>query len=232
MGATMTGSLRPASNVAALSALAGMIYQPCELGFLWAERDGLSIRRRMVKMGKPARLDGAAWVQAALDIVADQGVEGVRVEVLAKQLGVTKGSFYWHFRDRDALLEAVLASWRREATLRIISRLDQAAQSAAGRLHYLLQLPFNGARAERGAEIELSLRLWSRRDERARATLAEVDELRLRYIAGLLEDCGFGAEAAKARAVLAYAFIRVGRTLIEAGDEKTVEGCFGVLVDK
>ncbi len=187
---------------------------------------------RMVKAAKPARLDGAAWVQAALDIVAAQGVDGVRVEVLAKQLGVTKGSFYWHFKDRDALLEAVLDGWRREATLRIISRLDQAAQSARERLRYLLQLPFHGARAERGAEIELSLRLWSRRDERARATLAEVDELRLRYISGLLADCGFSAEDAKARAVLAYAFIRVGSTLIEAGDDKTVEACFGVLVDK
>jgi AcrR family transcriptional regulator len=183
-------------------------------------------------MVKPARLDIAAWVQAALDIVAAQGVDGVRVEVLAKQLGVTKGSFYWHFRDRDALLEAVLDSWRREATLRIISRLDQAAQSAADRLRYLLQLPFHGVRAERGAEIELSLRLWSRRDERARATLAEVDQLRLRYIAGLLEDCGLRADDAKARAVLAYSFIRVGTTLIEAGDAAMVERCFGVLVER
>jgi AcrR family transcriptional regulator len=142
---------------------------------------------------------------------------------------VTKGSFYWHFKDRDALLEAVLDSWRREATLRIISRLDQTTQSAAGRLRQLLQLPFHGARAERGAEIELSLRLWSRRDPRARATLAEVDQLRLRYIAGLLEDCGFGAVEAKARAVLAYSFIRVGSTLIESGDEATMEACFAFL---
>jgi AcrR family transcriptional regulator len=53
---------------------------------------------------KPARLDSANRVQAALDIVAEKGVDGVRVEVLAKQLGVTKGSSYWHFKDRDALL--------------------------------------------------------------------------------------------------------------------------------
>jgi len=191
----------------------------------------MTVRTNNPKPLKPPRLDSEAWVQAALAIVAEQGVEGVRVEVLAKQLGVTKGSFYWHFRDRDALLEAVLETWRRQATLRIITRLDQSTQSAAGRLRQLLQLPFDGVRAERGAEIELSLRLWSRRDARARATLAEVDQLRLSYIGGLLEDCGFSARDAKARAVVAYAFIRVATTLIDSRDEDTIEACFSFLTE-
>ncbi len=194
-------------------------------------------RTKMLKMAKsvkkPAsdssRLDSEAWVKAALDILAERGIDGVRVEILAKQLGVTKGSFYWHFKDRDALFEALLDTWRRQATLRIIARLDQTTQTAAGRLRQLLNLPFQGPRSEWGADVELSLRLWSRHDKRARAALAEVDQLRLRYIAGLLEDCGFSADAAKARAALAYSFIRVGTTLIEPKDPKTLEMCLSLL---
>ncbi len=63
-----------------------------------------------------ARIDGNAWIQAALSILAERGISGVRVETLAKQLGVTKGSFYWHFKDRDALFDALLDSWRRVLT--------------------------------------------------------------------------------------------------------------------
>jgi len=62
-------------------------------------------------------------------------------------------------------------------------------------------------------------------------SLAEADQLRLRYIAGLLEDCGCSARDAKARAVLAYAFIRVGTTLIEDGDQSTIETCFSFLTN-
>ena len=168
-------------------------------------------------------------MRAALEILADHGIDGVRVEVLAKQLGVTKGSFYWHFKDRDALLNAILDTWRRQATLRIISRLDQTAQGSAGRLRQLLNLPFGGPRSERGADVELALRLWGRQDASAHTALAEVDALRLHYIAGLLEDCGYAADVAKARAVLAYAFIRVGTTLIGPGDVATLELCLGLL---
>jgi len=176
------------------------------------------------------RLDSKAWVTAATDILAEQGIDGVRVEILAKKLGVTKGSFYWHFKDRDALFKAILDEWRRSATLRIIARLDQTAQTPAGRLRHLINLPFQGARAERGADVELSLRLWSRSDPRARAALGEVDQLRLRYIAGLLQDCGFDPPAAQARAVLAYAFIRVGTTLIAPNDEDALTACLDALL--
>src|SRR5687767_10471799 len=60
---------------------------------------------------RPARLSAEDWAQAALDLVAEQGVAAVAVEPLARRLGVTKGSFYWHFPSRDALLQAALERW-------------------------------------------------------------------------------------------------------------------------
>jgi AcrR family transcriptional regulator len=179
--------------------------------------------------GEIQRLDAEAWINGALDVVAAQGIDGVRVETLAKMLNVTKGSFYWHFADRDALLAAILNHWRRTATLAIIARLDQTEQTAAGRLRQLLKLPFHGPRAERGANVELSIRLWGRRDSRAATALAEVDQLRLSYIESLLRDCGFDAASAKARAILAYAFIRVATTLIEPEDDATLTQCIQAL---
>src|SRR5262245_66201756 len=63
------------------------------------------------KQGNSARLDADAWIAAAFEALAAGGVDAVRVEPLAKALGITKGSFYWHFTDRRALLDAMLSAW-------------------------------------------------------------------------------------------------------------------------
>ena len=67
--------------------------------------------RAAAEKSKATRLDAAAWVAAAFDALADGGIDAVRVEPLAKALGITKGSFYWHFADRRALLDAMLDAW-------------------------------------------------------------------------------------------------------------------------
>ncbi len=176
------------------------------------------------------KLDVADWIRGALELLAEQGIEGVRIEPLAKRLAITKGSFYWHFKDRNALLLAMLDDWRRRATLDVIERLERAHEPAEVRLTRLLRLPFLGARSERGAEVELSIRLWGRHDSRARLILEEVDALRLRHIARLLEDIGVTADEAPARAVIAYAFMRVAISLIAPGDEAMFARCAAALM--
>ena len=165
------------------------------------------------KPSAAARLDRNAWARAGLDILAEHGVDGVRVEPLAKRLGVTKGSFYWHFRDRADLLDAMLESWRRRATLAIIERVDLSGQSAETRLRTLLALAFAGPNAEKGTDVELAIRLWGRRDLRARQILAEVDELRLSYFTQLLESAGMAGDEARAPALLSYSYMRVANSL-------------------
>jgi AcrR family transcriptional regulator len=166
------------------------------------------------KPSEPARLDAGKWSRAALELLAEEGIDGVRVETLAKRLGVTKGSIYWHFKDRDALLQTMLTDWRRHATLAIIDRLEQTGEPPERRLRQLLHLPLAGGRSKRGADVELSVRLWGRTDPRARAALEEIDQLRLRYIGRLLEECGISATEAPARAILAYSYMRVAASLI------------------
>lgn len=189
-------------------------------------------RTRTVSLVNPGgRLEAKDWIEAALRILAEQGVDGVRVEPLAKNLGVTKGSFYWHFKDRDALLERLLDQWRRHATLDIIERLERSADSVA-RLKHLLRLPFHGEKSDRGAEVELSIRLWGRRDPAARAALQEVDKLRLKYIQNLLEEIGIKRSEAIPRAIYAYSFIRVAGTLIDHSNESLINSCIASIIKR
>src|ERR1044071_6914972 len=96
-------------------------------------------RARAAAREKPVRLDAAAWIAAGFDALADGGVDAVRVEPLAKALDITKGSFYWHFADRRALLDAMLQSWGGGRTAAISERAS--ARGARGAvLHELAAL--------------------------------------------------------------------------------------------
>jgi AcrR family transcriptional regulator len=150
-------------------------------------------------------LDAAAWVEAAFDLLAEGGIDAVRVDPLAKRLGVTRGSFYWHFKDRDALHQAMLQEWRERATYQIVNRLERNGEPAGERLSRLLALPHSSPRASRGGAIELAIRLWSRRDKQAAKAVRHIDRVRLDYFAKLLREHGVAEDDARRRAFLFYA---------------------------
>lgn len=187
-------------------------------------------KRKRKSTGGGNRLDAENWIDAALDDLGEHGIERVRVELLAKKLNVTKGSFYYHFKDRDALLEQMLERWRRRATVALIERLDSVISSPRERLHQLLRLPHKGEAATLAANVELAIRLWGRIDPRAQRALKEVDDLRLRYIAQLMVQSGASEEVARARAILAYSYQRVAATLIARGDEAMFDQCEALLL--
>ncbi|BAI73779.1 transcriptional regulatory protein (plasmid) [Azospirillum sp. B510] len=145
-----------------------------------------------------------SWLAAAFAALAEGGVDKVRVEVLAKALKVTKGSFYWHFRDRTDLMAALLESWKlgRIAAITDQTRLD--GREPAQQLRDLLAL--YGGNKPRGMAIELAVRDWARRDPDAKGVIAEVDRERLRSVAGLFAALGLAPDQAFARAYLFYAF--------------------------
>lgn len=189
-------------------------------------------RKSNVRSKDSSRLDASAWTSAALDILESHGIDGVRVEVVAKSLKITKGSFYWHFRDRRELLDAMLNEWRRRATLGVIDRLESSRETPQERLEHLLRLPFEGTRAATIAHVELAIRIWGRTDSKAMDVLREIDELRLRYISGLFQEMGFDVDASRARAILAYSYMRVSRSLIRSGDKDAMARCEEVLCTK
>lgn len=163
------------------------------------------------------RLDENAWIEAAMDLLVSGSVDSIGVEPLAKHLGVTKGSFYWHFKDRAALLQAVLRTWQQRATLAIIDRVEHSNKGPKERLRQIIELPYTSPRARRGALVELAIRGWARRDNMAATAVAEVDELRLRYSAMLYRSAGLDEEAARARAFLTYSY-NLGEAMINSGE--------------
>ena len=112
------------------------------------------------------QLDRNNWVEAAIDVLAKEGVTGLRVEVLAKRCGVTKGSFYWHFKDRQDLLEAVLEDWK-EGRIRDIEKTTNVAPGQEReQLHYAIEV-YGASRNRKGMSIELAVRDWARHDKLA-----------------------------------------------------------------
>lgn len=153
------------------------------------------------------QLTPADWVAAATHVLRDQSIDAVRVDVLAKVLNVTRGSFYWHFKDRQDLLERMLTGWRDAATEQIIHRFEKSGATPQMLIKELLLLPFRGQSAQNSAAIELAIREWARRDDLARQALEQVDAQRLAYVTRCFESLGFSAAQAKQRAFMLYGYM-------------------------
>ncbi|MFB7797518.1 TetR/AcrR family transcriptional regulator [Isoptericola sp. NPDC056134] len=151
-------------------------------------------------------LSAADWVRAAAGRLAADGVDAVRVEPLARELGVSKGSFYWHFADRAALLDALLEHWRTVGTAGVITRVEEASDDPADRLLGLLRLAFEHAGGGPGAVLDGrfdgAVRAWAAHDTRARDAVHAVDGARTAYLERLL--IGAGAPDAPRRAAILY----------------------------
>ncbi|MFF1342591.1 TetR/AcrR family transcriptional regulator [Streptomyces sp. NPDC058290] len=146
------------------------------------------------------RLTADDWADAALAALAERGLAAVAVEPLATRLGTTKGSFYWHFSNRDALVAAALARWEELSTERIISAMEAAEPDPEARLGALLR-----AATASAAEDPLEVRLLAASDHpMVAAALARVSERRVGYLAHLFELLGFPPPEARRRGVLAY----------------------------
>jgi AcrR family transcriptional regulator len=146
------------------------------------------------------------WVTAATDLLVDNGIDAVRVDVVAKILKVTRGSFYWHFKDRGDLLRSLLEAWRTATTEQIIERFESHDGDPLDLFRELISLPFRGRAAAKAARIELAIRAWARRDEMARHAVDEVDSRRVSYISQCFSALGFPLAEARQRAFLLYSY--------------------------
>jgi AcrR family transcriptional regulator len=143
------------------------------------------------------------WTRAGLEALRKSGIAGVRVERLAEDLGITKGSFYWHFRDRGELLAALLEYWAAEMTEAEFERVQAVKGGLAARLRTLAEDVL-----EKGVgRYDPAVRAWARSDRKVAAAVAQVDRRRVRALTGLFEEEGFAASDASARARLFYTFL-------------------------
>jgi len=133
-------------------------------------------------------------------VIATSGVADVKVEALARHLGITKGSFYWHFRDRQELIEHALELWCRQATVEVIERLDRI-QDPERRLRALFSESFGDV-----VHGPIDALLLARADDpTVGPTVAHCTALRLAFLARAYRDLGLPKQRAAARAQLVYA---------------------------
>ncbi|WP_256838773.1 TetR/AcrR family transcriptional regulator [Ornithinimicrobium faecis] len=144
-------------------------------------------------------MDRQKWVEAALDEIARVGVTRLAVEPLAKSLGTTKGSFYWHFADRSELLDAALEHWEMIATRQVVE--DVSGQSVRERPEALVEMVFAPHDSDRAEWMILA----AADDETVRPVVQRVHAARLAFVEDLCRGAGWGQERASARARLAYA---------------------------
>lgn len=143
------------------------------------------------------------WLVAGLEALRKGGVGEVRVERLAADLGITKGSFYWHFRDRGELLDALLEHWSHEMTDVEFERLESMPAGLDGRLRALAEDVL-----EKGmGRYDPAIRAWARSERKVAAAVAQVDRRRVRALTALFEGGGFSAAEARTRARLFYTFL-------------------------
>jgi len=137
------------------------------------------------------RLGPEEWVRAGLKALAKSGASALKADKLAASLGVSRGSFYWHFADVPAFHAAVLERWREVALENIIREIETTSDP----LEALLQRAFAD-----GSGIERAVRAWATADAQARKAVEAVDAERVRYLQKLLVDAGISADVAATRA--------------------------------
>lgn len=146
------------------------------------------------------------WVSGATDLMAKLGIDGVRVEVLAKTLGVTKGSFYWHFKDRQDLLDVLLETWRAGRIRDIEKQTALTPGKEREQARHLVEV-YSAGRNRKGIAIELAIRDWARRDPGAAQIVEAVDSHRLECTRKLFRVVGYDEQEAKARSLMLYAYV-------------------------
>ncbi|GIG65253.1 TetR/AcrR family transcriptional regulator [Phytomonospora endophytica] len=142
-----------------------------------------------------------AWIEEGLRALADGGVAAVRVEALAKALGVTKGGFYGYFADRDALLSAMLDVWERESVHDVLEKIEEQGGDALDKARLAGRLTFSG---ERLRPIDLAVRDWARRDDAVAERLKRVDNGRMQLLRDAIGTFCTDPEEIEARSLLAF----------------------------
>jgi AcrR family transcriptional regulator len=155
--------------------------------------------RQAVKSPKAAEasLGRSDWIEAAIAMLAEDNVEALRVDTLAEKLGVTKGSFYWHFKGRDDLLLAVVEAWRLTMTSEIRALIFDRSGTPWERLERLLRIAISGRPDVPGGPFEMTLRDWARRDTKVAEVVRAVDAERNAFAVQLYREAGLSEADAR-----------------------------------
>jgi AcrR family transcriptional regulator len=163
-------------------------------------------RKRAKKPNKKQVMTARDWITAGFMALSTGGPPAIRVEAIARDLAVSKGSFYWHFKDVAALKSAMLYHWRQVATNGIIAGVERSEATSSEQLRLLVKLATGEISEPYGGTLaEPAIRDWARYDLEAAATLEAVDATRLEFLATIFARSGMQADRAAFSARTLYA---------------------------
>jgi len=139
-----------------------------------------NLLRAVAERGSPAaersQLQRFDWLQQALEIFVKEGIDAIRITRLANDLGVTRGSFYWHFKNREDLIESLVAYWKDKNTAAITTSVAQASSLADGIFHFF-ETCIDDALFD--PRLDLALREWARRSPSIHQLVNDEDAARI-----------------------------------------------------
>ena len=163
------------------------------------------------------RTPRSSWIDEGLRALAAGGPDAVRIEPLARALGVTKGGFYWHFDDRRALLEDMLDTWERVSVDDVIETIESQGGDAKAKLRHLSAIASSSHEGLgiNPLSIDLAIRDWARRDKKVARRLRRVDNRRMDYMRSLFGAFSDDEDDVEARCILAFS-LWIGNHFIAA----------------
>lgn len=169
-------------------------------------------------MGKllKQRITRENWLHAALEALTELGLLGIKIVPLSKTLGVTSGSFYWHFKDRRDLQMALLDYWEVELTdipMEVATNFDGAPKD---RILFLMEQII----ALRAARCDHAISIWANTDKHAQVIFERVMKKRFKFAQWMFKQAGFSDTQAKLRGRLYVAYL-MGETTIKLGKERS-----------
>jgi AcrR family transcriptional regulator len=155
----------------------------------------------MEAMAATTRTARERWIEEGLRALAAGGPDAVRVDSLARSLGVTRGGFYWQFGSRAALLEELLDSWERTSVDEVIAQIEEGGGDARAKLRALFGMA-SGRRLV--LKVDLAVRDWARREPAVARRLRRVDNRRMEYMRGLFGAIAADPDEVEARCTITF----------------------------
>lgn len=163
-----------------------------------------------LKRAEPVlRFDREAWLQAAMDVLAQEGQAKLRIENLVKKLGVTRGSFYHHFESKDAFVRAIVDYWAKTFTEQVNARFKDLDLPASEKLLLLMQM----IDREGLDRYDIAFRSWAAQEPTVAEVVRKVDLLRFEFVKQLFAEMGFKDTELSDRVQLFLVFVSSQRTI-------------------
>jgi AcrR family transcriptional regulator len=164
----------------------------------------------------PSRTTRGDWIRVGLEVLIAESVDSVKVLTLAEQLGCARSSFYWYFKNRSELLDALLDHWAETNTKAIMEAASQPAETinfALGKLYvsWLVGKEFN-------ERLDFAVRDWARRSATVRRVLEVSEQARIESIAGMFRRFGYEEREAEVRGRIVY-FTQIGYSTVDQHED-------------